>query len=150
VPAQIIDGKAVARRIEEEVAAAIGRLGFAPGLVAVRVGNDPASEIYVRNKAKKARELGLTILDEEAFTRLLVAGPVPLEVESDPLEDERFNEERAAVVERMLRERMEELPAEQFQDLLRPCFKEDEWILIALGGVLGFLAGVGQIFFVFG
>jgi methylenetetrahydrofolate dehydrogenase (NADP+)/methenyltetrahydrofolate cyclohydrolase len=30
-----------------------------PGLVAVRVGNDPASEIYVRNKAKKARELGL-------------------------------------------------------------------------------------------
>lgn len=42
-----------------EVAADIARLGFAPGLVAVRVGNDPASEIYVRNKAKKARELGL-------------------------------------------------------------------------------------------
>ena len=59
VPAQIIDGKAVARRIEEEVTADIARLGFAPGLVAVRVGNDPASEIYVRNKAKKARELGL-------------------------------------------------------------------------------------------
>jgi len=59
VPAQIIDGKAVARRIEEEVVADIARLGFAPGLVAVRVGNDPASEIYVRNKAKKARELGL-------------------------------------------------------------------------------------------
>jgi uncharacterized membrane protein YheB (UPF0754 family) len=72
-----------------------------------------------------------------------------LEVSSDPLEDERFNEERAAVVERMLRERMEELPAEQFQDLLRPCFKEDEWILIALGGVLGFLAGVAQILLVF-
>jgi methylenetetrahydrofolate dehydrogenase (NADP+)/methenyltetrahydrofolate cyclohydrolase len=59
VPAQIIDGKAVASRIEAEVAAAIERLGLAPGLVAVRVGNDPASEIYVRNKAKKARELGL-------------------------------------------------------------------------------------------
>jgi uncharacterized membrane protein YheB (UPF0754 family) len=73
-----------------------------------------------------------------------------LEVTGDPLEDERFNEERAAVVERMLRERMEELPVEQFQDLLRPCFKEDEWILIALGAVLGFVAGVGQIFFVFG
>ncbi|HKR65544.1 MAG TPA: bifunctional methylenetetrahydrofolate dehydrogenase/methenyltetrahydrofolate cyclohydrolase FolD [Thermoanaerobaculia bacterium] len=55
----IIDGKAVARQIESEVAAAIARLGIRPGLVAVRVGSDPASEVYVRNKAKKARELGL-------------------------------------------------------------------------------------------
>src|SRR5204863_3545639 len=59
VPAQLIDGKAVAKVLEGEVAAAIARLGFRPGLVAVRVGNDPASEIYVRNKARKARELGL-------------------------------------------------------------------------------------------
>jgi methylenetetrahydrofolate dehydrogenase (NADP+) / methenyltetrahydrofolate cyclohydrolase len=59
VGARIIDGKAVARETEAEVAAAIARLGVRPGLVAVRVGNDPASEIYVRNKAKKARELGL-------------------------------------------------------------------------------------------
>ena len=57
--ARLIDGKAVARQIEQEVTAGISRLGFRPGLVAVRVGNDPASEIYVRNKAKKARELGL-------------------------------------------------------------------------------------------
>jgi methylenetetrahydrofolate dehydrogenase (NADP+)/methenyltetrahydrofolate cyclohydrolase len=57
--AQLIDGKAVARQVEQDVASAISRLGFRPGLVAVRVGNDPASEIYVRNKAKKARELGL-------------------------------------------------------------------------------------------
>ncbi|HEV7768693.1 MAG TPA: tetrahydrofolate dehydrogenase/cyclohydrolase catalytic domain-containing protein [Thermoanaerobaculia bacterium] len=58
--AQIIDGKAVAQATEQEVALSISRIGFQPGLVAVRVGNDPASEIYVRNKAKKARELGLT------------------------------------------------------------------------------------------
>ncbi|MDP9193684.1 MAG: bifunctional 5,10-methylenetetrahydrofolate dehydrogenase/5,10-methenyltetrahydrofolate cyclohydrolase [Acidobacteriota bacterium] len=57
--ARIIDGKAVAQQIETEVAAAIAEMGFHPGLVAVRVGHDPASEIYVRNKAKKARELGL-------------------------------------------------------------------------------------------
>ncbi|HEY8711978.1 MAG TPA: bifunctional 5,10-methylenetetrahydrofolate dehydrogenase/5,10-methenyltetrahydrofolate cyclohydrolase [Thermoanaerobaculia bacterium] len=56
--ARIIDGKAVARGIEEEVAAQLGRLPWRPGLVAVRVGNDPASEIYVRSKAKKAEELG--------------------------------------------------------------------------------------------
>jgi len=59
VTAQIIDGKAVALATETEVANAIASLRWRPGLVAVRVGNDPASEIYVRNKAKKARELGL-------------------------------------------------------------------------------------------
>jgi methylenetetrahydrofolate dehydrogenase (NADP+)/methenyltetrahydrofolate cyclohydrolase len=59
VTARIIDGKAVAQATEQEVASSISRLRFRPGLVAVRVGNDPASEIYVRNKAKKARELGL-------------------------------------------------------------------------------------------
>ena len=57
--ARLIDGKSVAQQIEQEVVAAIARGGLRPGLVAVRVGNDPASEIYVRNKARKARELGL-------------------------------------------------------------------------------------------
>ncbi|MEO8380097.1 MAG: tetrahydrofolate dehydrogenase/cyclohydrolase catalytic domain-containing protein [Acidobacteriota bacterium] len=56
--AQLIDGRQVALEIEAEVAAAMARLGIRPGLVAVRVGSDPASEIYVRNKARKARELG--------------------------------------------------------------------------------------------
>jgi methylenetetrahydrofolate dehydrogenase (NADP+)/methenyltetrahydrofolate cyclohydrolase len=59
MPARLIDGKSVAKTIEAEVVEAIARFGFAPGLVAVRVGNDPASEVYVRSKAKKARELGL-------------------------------------------------------------------------------------------
>ncbi len=59
VTGQIIDGKAVAKETEAEVAAEVRLLGFQPGLTAVRVGNDPASEIYVRSKAKKAEELGL-------------------------------------------------------------------------------------------
>ena len=57
--ARLIDGKSVALQIEQEVVETIARDGLRPGLVAVRVGNDPASEIYVRNKATKARELGL-------------------------------------------------------------------------------------------
>ncbi len=57
--ARIIDGKAIAKEVEAEVRSALERLRFKPGLVAVRVGNDPASEIYVRNKARKAQELGL-------------------------------------------------------------------------------------------
>src|SRR5436305_15349509 len=72
-----IDGRAVAKVTEDEVRASIERLGFAPGLVAVRVGNDPASEIYVRNKAKKAQELGLRgtelIFEESMSERELLA-----------------------------------------------------------------------------
>ena len=78
MPAQIIDGKAVARQIEEAVASEIAQLSWRPGLVAVRVGNDPASEIYVRNKAKKAEELGLRgeqkILPESTSEADLLAG----------------------------------------------------------------------------
>ena len=59
IVARIIDGKAIARWIEEDVRSEIARLPYRPGLVAVRVGHDPASEIYVRNKARKAEELGL-------------------------------------------------------------------------------------------
>ena len=57
--AQIIDGKAIAQQVESEVRETLATLSYRPGLVAVRVGSDPASEIYVRNKAKKAHELGL-------------------------------------------------------------------------------------------
>lgn len=57
--ARLIDGKRVAEEIEREVVQALARLTIRPGLVAVRVGTDPASEVYVRNKARKARELGL-------------------------------------------------------------------------------------------
>ena len=60
--AQIIDGKIIARALEQELAGPIEALrarGIRPRLVAVRVGQDPASEIYVRSKARKAEELGL-------------------------------------------------------------------------------------------
>jgi methylenetetrahydrofolate dehydrogenase (NADP+) / methenyltetrahydrofolate cyclohydrolase len=80
VPAQIIDGKAVAAAVEQEVAAAIAGLAWRPGLVAVRVGNDPASEIYVRNKAKKARELGLEGT-ELVFPDIMSEGELLAEVE---------------------------------------------------------------------
>jgi methylenetetrahydrofolate dehydrogenase (NADP+) / methenyltetrahydrofolate cyclohydrolase len=60
MPAKLIDGKMVAKQVETEVVEAIARLGFRPALVVLRVGNDPASEIYVRNKARKAEELGLS------------------------------------------------------------------------------------------
>jgi methylenetetrahydrofolate dehydrogenase (NADP+)/methenyltetrahydrofolate cyclohydrolase len=60
---QIIDGKAVAARVRAEVAAAVrdiqARAGVTPGLALIRVGNDPASEVYVRGKVKACQETGM-------------------------------------------------------------------------------------------
>ncbi len=77
-------------------------------------------------------------------------GEKSVQVSTDPFDDWHFNQERAQIVERLMRERMESLPSDQFQDLLRPCFQEDELKLILVGAALGLLAGLGQLFFVFG
>ena len=61
--AKIIDGKAIAARLGQRVAGAAGGLrerhGFVPGLAAIIVGDDPASHIYVRNKARACAAAGL-------------------------------------------------------------------------------------------
>jgi len=62
VAALIIDGKAIAQRVKNEVAAETARLrerGLVPGLAVVLVGDDPASSSYVNNKERTARELGM-------------------------------------------------------------------------------------------
>jgi methylenetetrahydrofolate dehydrogenase (NADP+) / methenyltetrahydrofolate cyclohydrolase len=60
--ARIIDGKAFAANLRERVAAEAQRLraqhGLVPGLATVLVGEDPASEVYVRNKNRAAEALG--------------------------------------------------------------------------------------------
>lgn len=62
MPARILDGRAIAEEIKKEVAAEVRELstqGIRPGLAAVLVGNNPASEVYVRNKTKAADALGI-------------------------------------------------------------------------------------------
>ena len=61
-----------------------------------------------------------------------------------------FEKDRARAVESIMVERMIALSSEEFQDLLRPCFQEDEIKLILIGAFLGFGAGIGQLVFVFG
>ncbi|MDP3416069.1 bifunctional methylenetetrahydrofolate dehydrogenase/methenyltetrahydrofolate cyclohydrolase FolD [Falsiroseomonas sp.] len=56
--ATIIDGKAVAAALRQDIAARVAGLGFRPGLRVVRVGEDPASGVYVRNKDKAAQQVG--------------------------------------------------------------------------------------------
>jgi methylenetetrahydrofolate dehydrogenase (NADP+)/methenyltetrahydrofolate cyclohydrolase len=66
--AQLIDGKAVAARVRAEVKAEVEQLkasrGLVPGLTVVRVGEDPASKIYVTGKKKAAEEVGFNSWEE--------------------------------------------------------------------------------------
>ncbi len=63
MPAQIIDGKTIAESVRTQVAAETQQLlrdtGIVPHLAAVLVGNDPASEVYVRNKERACHKAGL-------------------------------------------------------------------------------------------
>lgn len=59
--AQIISGKAISESIRQEIREEVERLrlrNIRPGLVVILVGEDPASQVYVRNKAKACEELG--------------------------------------------------------------------------------------------
>lgn len=60
--AQIIDGKAFAAKVREQVAqevAALKAKGVTPGLAVVLVGEDPASQVYVRNKGEQTEAAGM-------------------------------------------------------------------------------------------
>ncbi|MEK7367737.1 MAG: bifunctional methylenetetrahydrofolate dehydrogenase/methenyltetrahydrofolate cyclohydrolase FolD [candidate division NC10 bacterium] len=72
MPACLIDGKAIGAAIRAEVAAAVAKAVAAgrrpPGVAAVLVGEDPASHLYVRNKARACEEAGI-----RSFRHLLPA-----------------------------------------------------------------------------
>jgi methylenetetrahydrofolate dehydrogenase (NADP+)/methenyltetrahydrofolate cyclohydrolase len=62
MPAQLMDGKALAERIRREVADEVTELGEV-GLTTILVGDDPASEIYIRRKQVAAKEVGILARD---------------------------------------------------------------------------------------
>ena len=70
--ATIIDGKAVAKEVQNQIKQDVDglerRWGLAPGLAVVLVGDDPGSHIYVRNKEKACKEAGI-----KSFEHLLPA-----------------------------------------------------------------------------
>jgi len=67
--ADIIDGKAFAATVRAKVAEHVARLkadhGITPGLAVVLVGEDPASEVYVRNKGKQTVECGMNSFEHK-------------------------------------------------------------------------------------
>ncbi|MFT4794878.1 MAG: methylenetetrahydrofolate dehydrogenase (NADP+)/methenyltetrahydrofolate cyclohydrolase [Paracoccaceae bacterium] len=67
--AQIIDGKAFAAEVRGRVAAHVARLGadhgIVPGLAVVLVGEDPASQVYVRSKGRMTAEVGMKSVERK-------------------------------------------------------------------------------------
>ncbi|MDH8211884.1 tetrahydrofolate dehydrogenase/cyclohydrolase catalytic domain-containing protein, partial [Klebsiella pneumoniae] len=62
-------GKVIAADLRARVADEVGRVkrdhGLTPGLAVVLVGNDPASEVYVRNKAKRTEAAGMASFEHK-------------------------------------------------------------------------------------
>lgn len=56
--AMIIDGKAISAKVREEIRLEVEKMEKKPGLAVIIVGEDPASKVYVRNKAKGCEEVG--------------------------------------------------------------------------------------------
>ncbi len=67
--ATIIDGKAFAAKVREQVAGHVQRLkdenGLTPGLAVVLVGEDPASQVYVKSKGKQTTEVGMNSFEHK-------------------------------------------------------------------------------------
>ncbi len=110
MPAALLDGRSLAAEVRERLRARVERVrrtaGDAPGLAVVLVGDDPASQIYVRNKERAARETGIRsavfrlpagagrreVLDllrrleaDPSWDGVLVQAPVPPPLELDEL-----------------------------------------------------------------
>ena len=64
--ANVLDGKAIAQKVRSEVrdeVSALARQGIQPGLAVIIVGDDPASQVYVRNKGRACHEVGISVFD---------------------------------------------------------------------------------------
>ncbi|MDO6822834.1 DUF445 domain-containing protein [Marinobacter sp. 1_MG-2023] len=77
-------------------------------------------------------------------------GEKAIEISKTSFNNPVFETDRARAVESIMVERMVALSSVEFQDLLRPCFQEDEIKLILVGATLGCAAGICQLVFVFG
>jgi uncharacterized membrane protein YheB (UPF0754 family) len=64
-----------------------------------------------------------------------------------PLSDDEFNREQSDRVRELIHDRMLELPHEDFSDMLRSVTKQDEWLLLLHGAVLGFGGGLLHLLF---
>lgn len=112
MPAQLIDGKAIAKQLRQDISQAVQQRSQqgqrAPGLAVILVGHDPASEVYVRNKRKACDEVGFlsraydleestsqadllhlvdTLNEDNSIDGILVQLPLPSHIDSNVVLD---------------------------------------------------------------
>ena len=59
-----------------------------------------------------------------------------------PMTDPDFNRKQSRTLHRFIVERMRKLPPADFSEMMRSAMREDEWLLVLHGAVLGFVAGL--------
>ena len=72
-----------------------------------------------------------------------------IEYSEELAEDSSFSQMQAKAVQSVLVERLSAQSPTEFQDIVRPIFHEDEWILVSIGGALGALVGWAQLVYLF-
>jgi uncharacterized membrane protein YheB (UPF0754 family) len=111
--------------VERQVTAALDRqTGLARPLVTLAVGSRRYREIKHSVAAKVMRRMPDTLTYIEDYA------------------------EEAMDIRNTLVQKMQELSSEEFEELIRPAFQQDEWILITVGAVLGFAVGELQVLLV--
>ena len=110
MPAALIDGKAFAEGLRRRIAVETAKLArdhrLVPGLAVVLVGENPASQVYVKSKSKQAQEAGIKAIDrklpetashaellavvhelnaDKAVNGILVQLPLPKQIQSDAI-----------------------------------------------------------------
>ena len=76
----------------------------------------------------------------EAIRRSFATEPV--ETMMGPLSDPEFSATQSATMRKLISERMREMAPRDFADMLRTATREDEWLLLLHGAVLGFAGGL--------
>jgi len=143
-----IDGKARADRLVADVAAVTAKLksqaGIAPGLCAVLVGEDPASQVYVRNKGKAAVAAGIASFQEmlpATITEAELLALIGRLNADDRVDGARAQRNRRSVGENPTRRG---LVGANFKHGGRPLERNHR--LAALGQSAGVIAGTGADF----
>ena len=115
--AQVIDGKAVAAAVRQEVRARVASLGHQqvyPGLATVLVGDDPASQVYVRSKQKACEEVGM-----RSFGHVLPAQTTQPQRHTEAVEKRRDVPVIRIVIEHLVKEPFESAVVDDGQDAKR-------------------------------
>ena len=90
--------------------------------------------------ARAAVRVAIGRREYDAIRESLVAEPV--ESMMTPLSDPEFTRRQSETMRKLISERMREMPASDFAEMLRTATREDEWLLLLHGAVLGFAGGL--------